>query len=669
IELHGNWAEEDDEAIERIKSAVVARGGDVEDLGLDELEPEAEEEEEQEEDYEDSEEEDEEEEDVEVEQKEAIARLDEPEHAQEPTISDVSEAAVAAPETDASARPVEAEPLPQPQVEEPPTTEDSQDQELPGDSAPAEEPSESAYAAEENAAAIGSAAGLAAAVGAIKLNDGDDEPAESIDEREVALDSPAAVPEHSTDQQQQGAEAEKKQESTGELGSSPTETEHSDTATTPLQTADVETSGDGGEVHEDVPTSVAANLYDQEGSSQETIPKRISDETAKLPPSSAGVTAAALIGNEIRSHIAKREALQQDKEADDSRSEASQQIEGADISAREGGSKETLPGRISEETANLPPTSAGVSAAALIGAEIRKHIANREALQQNKAAGDSTTEASQQVEIDTDGAQDGEISHEVDKRAGGDDHEGLNVAAEAIAVPAGIAGVTVEAASGAEKAVERSVKQRIADVAPNVIPGPPLDELVSATGAPTMIESTNGDVICDLAADSSKEVKVEEKETKVNLASEVAPAQSKDAPSAELAGLLGDESTAKVEDKAGSDLASRTETEQSSTIPKSSSEGLLRSFSIPSFPFLGGRGRHGVSGEGLATSALPTPAVEREIPTDSTSSDGKADASATLTSSASSSTLPSSDSQVLKKKIQEALDDELPRRRKGRHGR
>ncbi|KAK0541631.1 hypothetical protein OC845_006966, partial [Tilletia horrida] len=141
--------------IERIKSAVVARGGDVEDLGLDELEPEAEEEEEQEEDYEDSEEEDDEEEDVEVEQKEAIARLDEPEHAQEPTISDVSEAAVAASETDDSARPAEAETLPQPQAKEPFTTEDLQDREVPVDSTPAEGISTSQRAEEAAAAPLG----------------------------------------------------------------------------------------------------------------------------------------------------------------------------------------------------------------------------------------------------------------------------------------------------------------------------------------------------------------------------------------------------------------------------------------------------------------------------------------------------------------------------------
>ncbi|CAD6982223.1 unnamed protein product, partial [Tilletia controversa] len=54
VELHGNWAEEDDEFIERIRSTIEARGGSVEGLGLDELELEAEEEEEPEEDYEDS---------------------------------------------------------------------------------------------------------------------------------------------------------------------------------------------------------------------------------------------------------------------------------------------------------------------------------------------------------------------------------------------------------------------------------------------------------------------------------------------------------------------------------------------------------------------------------------------------------------------------------------
>ncbi|KAK0517715.1 Ran GAP Rna1, partial [Tilletia horrida] len=65
LELHGNWAEEEDEAVERIKAAIEARGGKVDELGLDELEPEAEEEEEPEEDYEDSEEELEEEEEEE----------------------------------------------------------------------------------------------------------------------------------------------------------------------------------------------------------------------------------------------------------------------------------------------------------------------------------------------------------------------------------------------------------------------------------------------------------------------------------------------------------------------------------------------------------------------------------------------------------------------------
>ncbi|CAD6925059.1 unnamed protein product, partial [Tilletia controversa] len=68
VELHGNWAEEDDEFIERIRSTIEARGGSVEALGLDELELEAEEEEEPEEDYEDSEEEEEEEEQAEEEE-------------------------------------------------------------------------------------------------------------------------------------------------------------------------------------------------------------------------------------------------------------------------------------------------------------------------------------------------------------------------------------------------------------------------------------------------------------------------------------------------------------------------------------------------------------------------------------------------------------------------
>ncbi|KAK0517829.1 imidazoleglycerol-phosphate dehydratase, partial [Tilletia horrida] len=45
LELHGNWADEEDEAVNRIRAATEARGGDVKELGLDELEPEAEEEE------------------------------------------------------------------------------------------------------------------------------------------------------------------------------------------------------------------------------------------------------------------------------------------------------------------------------------------------------------------------------------------------------------------------------------------------------------------------------------------------------------------------------------------------------------------------------------------------------------------------------------------------
>ncbi|KAE8261660.1 hypothetical protein A4X09_0g7626, partial [Tilletia walkeri] len=121
LELHGNWAEEDDDDLQRIKAAIGAQGGDVELLGLDELELEAEEEEEPEEDYEDSEEEEEEEEEEadEVQVKkdpstteapvtiERVAEHDEPAAevipAEEPTVEDESTAEVAVEE-----KPVEA---------------------------------------------------------------------------------------------------------------------------------------------------------------------------------------------------------------------------------------------------------------------------------------------------------------------------------------------------------------------------------------------------------------------------------------------------------------------------------------------------------------------------------------------------------------------------------
>ncbi|KAE8209355.1 hypothetical protein CF327_g6645 [Tilletia walkeri] len=559
IELNGNWADEDDEFIARIKSAVEARGGDVDLLGLDELELEAEEEEEPEEDYEDSEEEEEEEEEEEVAKEEKSEVVDAPVLTQREEVA--AEEPHAASQTEADA----------PQS----ATDD-------------EEPSAlSTGNAEVESSAESEASGT-------KDEDVSDD---------VAMEE---TPGQATVQSEAMEEADQEPVS--------------------------------AQSQED--TSTDADLPEPSHVSPSHEEREVEDDAQEHE---GGVVGAAL--GAVASLGAAVGAISLSDNKDGDKDAISREVSAAseEESVHHNGDIHS--------SANVATAAKEVPEDTIEKSAAEEHTRS-DVISHSKAA----------------------VHDEGSKQEAGEEeeeHAGLDAAAAAVAVPAGMIDMSVQMASATGKVVHDKAEEQISEVAPNVALGLPLEEVASAAGAPSMevqVEEQDGD-----SKTKSTKTVGETLGQALEGAKTLVPdvlSGGEGEPSVSGEGFaLGDavenpDSAApkEVDDNGSAAAAAAAPTTTSSSrsggifeaIKSAATGGAVASL-LPT------RSGGGVSGEGLDSSALPTPAVER--------SESQLAAEGTETGQGSGA-IPSSESQTLSSKIQEALDDELPnRRRRGAHGR
>ncbi|CAD6922757.1 unnamed protein product, partial [Tilletia laevis] len=537
VELHGNWAEEDDEFIERIRSTTEARGGSVEALGLDELELEAEEEEEPGEDYEDSEEEEEEE-------------AEEEEVADEESKEDGKILVLTHDRQVASA---ESEPPRQTEVEVPAPTSDETEEEQPQIFSPDTSAVEPSPEPEMNGAHE-----------------------DVVEVETVEHPSRQSIARSSTNAEDDHAPVSKQSE---------------------------EESLPDAKITEASPDVTSEDNRDIEASAQST-----------------GGIAGVALGTVAALERAVNAVSLSDHSEDASTREAAAAPE--ELAHRD---------RDMQPVADAPtPSADGTSIEQPAEEDYQPSIESH-----SKAA----------------------VHHEADAEEPSE-HPGLDATAAAVAVPAEIVDVSVQVASATGSVIQEKADEKVSEVAPNVALGLPLDEVATAAGAsPTeaQIEPKREEV-------SSKPVTTileQALEGAKSLIPDMSGGHIESSDSVSGEGFALGESV----DDADADAKAETGTRGSPTVSRSGGIFNAIKSATGNVSLLSSRPRGGVSGEGLDSSALPTPAVEAP------SSSGP-QLSAATEGNGTGEGLPQSDSQTLSSKLQEALDDELPRRNgRGRHGR
>ncbi|KAK0556052.1 hypothetical protein OC844_005955, partial [Tilletia horrida] len=298
------------------------------------------------------------------------------------------------------------------------------------------------------------------------------------------------------------------------------------------------------------------------------------------------------------------------------------------------------PSKSYAEAAGEPKHEAGAATSASAAVSETQHLIAHSKKANLKAAADADDDEIAQLEPN--GTQ--------------SEHQGLDVAAGAVAaIPAGIIDASMNVGSATGSVMREKAEEKVDDVAPNLVKGPPIKEAATAAGAPQVETSPEVAKTQDTKQATSTSAQLDDIVERaksfvpVILGGDVKPSVSGEGFSSSQ---IAEEEPAPAEEDTTTPRAGGSVIKSI----KSAAQAAASKLPGPS------SSRGGVSGEGLDTSALPTPAIEKDLgPVAQIASGGS--------SGSNGDGLPSSDSQIITSKIQEALADELPKAKRGRHGR